>query len=481
MASLALGLSACATVGPDFTTPALTPTPEAYAMAGEVAADAVRLDPQTRVAGPWWRAFGSEALDQTVRLALAQSPGVAEAKATLERYQAEEQAAQGARRPSAQVEAKAQRQKFNSRAFGFPGFPSRTFSLFSLGSSVSYDLDVFGGGRRRVEAASALTERAARQADAAYLSLSGNVALQAMRMAGLQAEIAALKRITDDDRALLDLAQKSLALGGVPRATVTLVEAQLAEDEAIFPPLQREYDAARHRLALLAGQAPGAWAPPDFDLDQMSVPADVPVSLPSSLVRRRPDILAAEADLHAATAAVGVTIADQYPDIRLSANGALSALTPGSVFSKDSTGWNLLSGVAAPLFDGGVRKARRKVAEAEARGAQARYQRTVLQAFTEVSDAMAALSTDQQRLETLQRAVTATDQQARDAVMARRLGSGTVLQAIQARRQLAQDRRTLAAARAQRLSDMVMLFAASAADWRDPQTTGGAVGVSPGH
>ncbi|HQT53206.1 MAG: efflux transporter outer membrane subunit [Phenylobacterium sp.] len=472
----ALALAACTTVGPDFQTPAPVSTAPGYAMAGEQPPPGVRLDPDARMAGPWWQAFGSPALDGVVRLALADSPSVAEARAKLERYQAAQQEATGERGPQAEANANAQRQKFNPAAFGFQsaadapgpvGFSrARTFDLFSLGGRVSYDLDLFGGGRRRVEAAAARAEQAVHEADATYLALSANVALEAMRIAGLRGELAALEAIVADDRTLLDLAHKAFAIGGIPRSTVVQIEAQLAEDEAILPPLRRRHDAARHQLALLVGRPPADWTAPDFDLAQFTVPAVTPVSLPSNLVRRRPDILAAEAELHAATAAIGVALADQYPNIRLSANGALSALDPADLISPDAAGWTLLSGVTAPVFDGGARKARTRQAEAEARGAHARYRLTVLRAFVEVSDAMAALRTDQQRLDALKRAVALSGESADVTLVAARLGARTASEVLQSRRQLDRNRRDLAEAQAERLADLVTLYAASAADWR---------------
>ena len=147
----------------------------------------------------------------------------------------------------------------------------------------------------------------------------------------------------------------------------------------------------------------------------------MPVSLPSNLIRQRPDILAAEADLHAATAAIGVKVADQYPNLRLSANGAFTALTPGDVISTDSTGYTLLAGLTAPLFDGGARKARTRAAEAEARVALARYRQTVLKAFTEVSDSMAALARDQEELDALAGAVAHSQQLAAHSYRRERL------------------------------------------------------------
>jgi NodT family efflux transporter outer membrane factor (OMF) lipoprotein len=264
------------------------------------------------------------------------------------------------------------------------------------------------------------------------------------------------------------MVRRAQAAGGEAPSATTSATAQLAEDEALVPPLQRELDAARHQLALLAGKSPAEWAPPDFELSRLSPPGEVPLSLPSTLVRRRPDILAAEAELHAATAAIGVAVANQYPDIRLSASLTQSAVKPENLFDYSASGWSLLSGLTAPVFHGGALKAERQAAEAEARAALARYQQTVLRAFVQVSDALAALGTDDAHLAALNRSAAAARSRVSDAEAAYRLGGGPLLQVVDAQRQLSRARRALAQAQAQRFSDLVELYAATAADWRTP-------------
>ncbi|MDB5446526.1 MAG: efflux system, outer rane lipoprotein NodT family [Phenylobacterium sp.] len=467
-AASVLALGACATVGPNFQRPAPPAgvTGASYAMAGDLAAPGVQLSPELRAAGPWWLAFGSPELDQTVRQALADSPTLAEAIATLERARAHVAATSGAQAPQVDANASAQRERINIQAFGFSGFTNPTLNLFSIGGSVSYDLDLFGGRRRATEQAQAEAEGEARRADAAYLTLSGNVALQAMRIASLRAQIAAVQTVVAGDQQVLDLVRRAERAGGEAPSAISSGEAQLAEDQALLPPLTRDLDAARHQMALLAGKAPSAWAPPDFDLAKLTAPATVPVSLPSELVRRRPDILAAEADLHAATAAVGVAVANQYPDIKLSASLTQSAIHPENLFGYTASGWNIGPGLTVPIFHGGTLRAERRAAEADARASMARYQQTVLTAFVQVSDVLAALGSDEQSIEALGRATTAAEASARDAQTAYRLGGGTLLQVIDAQRTLSRSRRNLIQAQGQRYADLVQLFTATAADWR---------------
>ena len=473
LSAAALALAACTTVGPNFKAPEAPQgaAGEGYAMAGDPAAAGVRLTPEARVAGPWWKAFGSPELDTVMDQALARSPTLAAADATLERARQQAAAVRGAQLPQVDLNASAQRERINLQAFGFRGFPgvpvsNPTINLYSVGGAVGYDLDLFGGKRRASEAAQARAEAAARQADAAYLTLSGNVALQAMRVASLRSQMAAVQQVIADDRRTLEMIHAAQRAGSEAPSATAGGEAQLAEDEALIPPLERDLAAARHQLALLVGKSPAEWSAPDFDVARIAQPAEVPVSLPSELVRRRPDITAAAAELHAATADVGVAVAAQYPDLRLSANLTQSATSADNLFDYKATGWQLLAGVTAPIFHGGTLKANRKAAEAEARAALARYHDTVIRAFVQVSDVLAALATDQTEMTTLQRAQAAAQSNANDAQTAYRLGGGTLLQVIDAQRQLNRARRATAQAEGQRLSDLVQLYTATAADWR---------------
>lgn len=470
----AFALAACATVGPNFKAPEGPKGAAAagYAMTGDIGAPGVGLSPDARVAGPWWQAFGSPELDTAIRQALAANPSIAEARATLEKARAEARATRGAQFAQVDANASAQNERINLAAFGFSGFPglppipNPTINLFQIGGSVSYDLDLFGGKKRATERDNAKADSAARQADAAYLALSGNMAVQAMRIASLRGQIAAVREIVADDRRVVDMIQRAEAAGGQAHSALSGGVAQQAEDEALLPPLQRDLDAARHQMALLAGKSPAEWTAPDFDLARLTAPSNVPISLPSQLIRNRPDILAAEADLHAATAAVGVAVANQYPDIRLSANLTQEAISPGNLFKGSATAWDALGGISAPVFHGGTLKARRKAAEADARISLARYEQTVLRAFVQVSDVLSNLGSDQQAIDSLAVANRAAEAAAQDAQNALRLGGGPLVDVVQAQRTLSRTRRALVEAQGRRMSDLVELYTATAADWR---------------
>jgi NodT family efflux transporter outer membrane factor (OMF) lipoprotein len=470
----ALTLVACATVGPNFEAPDAPKGAAAadYAMAGDVASASIRLSPDARSAGPWWQAFGSPELDATIRQALADSPSVAEARATLEKAQSQARAVRGAQLAQVDASAAAERERINLAAFGFSGFPgqaavsSPTINLFQVGGAVSYDLDLFGGKKRATEQANAKAQSAARQADGAYLSLSGNIALQAMKIASLRAQIKESQDIVADDRRVIDMVQTAEAAGGEAHTALSGGVAQLAEDEAAVPPLVRDLDIARHQLALLVGKSPAEWTAPDFDLAKFTASVATPVSLPSQIVHNRPDILAAQADLHAATAAVGVAVAAQYPDVRLSAVLTQEAIKPLDVFRADAAAWTILGGVTAPIFHGGTLKANRAAAEADARIALARYEQTVLKAFVEVSDVLSDLGSDDQSITSLELVNRAAEQGAQDAQNALRLGGGPMVDVVQAQRTLSRARRALVEAKGRRMGDLVSLYAATATDWR---------------
>ena len=466
VSALALGLAGCTTVGPNFQSPT-APTAQGYAMAGDRAAPGAVLTPDRRTAGPWWKALGDPALDEVMTLALANNQTVAEADANLARARAQVASVQGGLGPRADLTAGAQRERINIQAFGFGSFPNPTINLYSIGGAVSYDLDLFGGGRRHAESAKAHAEAEARRADAAYLTLTGNVALQALRIATVRSQIAAAEAIIADDRQNIEIVRKAQDAGGESPSATIGGKTQLAQDLALLPPLHQQLSEARHALAALVGKSPAEWSAPDFDLAAFARPGAIPVSLPSELVRGRPDILAAEADLHMATADVGVATARLYPDIRLSANLTQSALTPLKLFSFDSTGAAIAAGLTAPIYDGGSRRADKRAAQAAAEASLAHYRQTVLMAFVQVSDVMSALGNDQDRIAALGQAEATAQSNLNDARSAYSLGGGARLPIVDAQRQLNQARRNRLEAEGQRMADIVKLYTATAADWRE--------------
>ena len=379
-------LAGCKAVGPNFQSPA-APTTPGYLMQGDAPSDFARLSPDQRVAGAWWKSFGSADLDRVMDQALSGNLTVAAANASLVRLQQVTVATRGAQQPQIDVNAGIEGERINIESLGFAGFPNPTLGLYSIGGTVSYDPDLFGGLRRNSEAAAARAENQARQADAAYLTLTGQTAMAAMQIATVRAEIATTQQAIDEDKKVVALIREAEGVGGEAPSATTSARAQLAADQAMLPGLQQQVDQARHQMAQLVGQAPADWSAPEFDLASFSAPAEVPVSLPSSLVRRRPDILAAEANVHVATAQLGVATAALYPDLRLTANITQTAIPPANLLSYGASGWSLAAGLTQPVWHGGTLKANKRAAEAAANAALLRYHGTVVAAFTQIGRA----------------------------------------------------------------------------------------------
>jgi NodT family efflux transporter outer membrane factor (OMF) lipoprotein len=468
-------MSACAAVGPEFQVPA-APKTEGYAMQGDAASKVPKVGSgpiaaSADTAGDWWTAFGSADLDRVVRQALSDSPTLAAADAALAQSREAVAAARAGLGPRGNLNAGVERTLINFAAFGFTGFPginltNPTVDLYSIGGNISYDLDLFGGGRRGVEDAKAMSQAQAYRAKAAYLTLTGNVALQAVQIATLRAQIAAVQSVIDQDRRNLDFVMKTLAAGAAPRAAQISARAQMVQDQAALPALNQQLAMARHGLALLVGQAPSDWTAPDFDLDRLALPAAIPVELPSELVRRRPDILAAEADLHAATANIGAQQAKLYPDVKLNAGYTQTALTPEKLVDYGFSGWNVGPNLSVPLFGRKALKANQRAAEAAAKVSFAQYQQTVLTAFTQVADVMQALASDEQAVAAQDDARRVAEADLTNTQFAYQNGGGNLLDVTLAQRRLSETRQAYALAQGRRYADAVRLYVATAADWR---------------
>lgn len=460
----ALLLSSCAAVGPNFTPPPAT-SASGFAMKGDAAPASVSVSDAAVPAAGWWHNLGSADLDRVIGQALSDSPTLAQADATLAAAQQNAVAVSGQQGPQGTLNASVSRQRINLAAFGFTEFPNPTVSLYSVGGTVSYDLDLFGGRRRASESARAKAEAQGYRAGAAYLTLTGQVAMQAVQIAALRAQIAATHAVIADDRTNLDLARKAQAAGGEAPSAQVNVQAQLAEDQADLPALNSALAQARHALAVLVGHAPADWTAPDFDLADLKAPASIPIELPSQLARRRPDILAAEADLHAATADIGVRQAKLYPDISLNAGLTQTALTPEKIVDYGFSGWNIGPSFSLPVLGRGSLKAEQKAAEAEARVSFARYQLTVLTAFGQVADALQGLADDNDALKAQSQAQSLAQKNLDNAHFAYTHGGTTLLDVTDAQRGLNRVRLAYAQAQGRRLADVVRLYMATGADW----------------
>ncbi|MGC1302293.1 MAG: efflux transporter outer membrane subunit [Caulobacteraceae bacterium] len=471
---IAMELEGCAAVGPDFKRP-VAPAEAGYAMAGEQGPSSQHATIGAKVAQDWWGAFHSPELDRAMRQALANNPDIAVADATLLAARADLAAARGQRLPQVDLDAGVERERLNFATFGFdtsefPGIQNNPeLSIYSVGASVSYALDVFGGLRRNQEAAAARADAQAHRLDAAYLALTGQVATQAAIIAAIRAEIVVVEQVTASDRRNIELVRSAQRAGGVAEGARVNAQAQADADNALLPPLEQQLTVARHALAVLVGKAPADYSAPDFDLATLPLPADIPVSVPSDLVRQRPDILQAEADLHAATAYIGVQTAKLYPRIDLSAGLTQSALQPEHIFDWPSTAYTLGAGLSAPVFHGGQLKAQRQSAQRQADAAAAAYRSTVLHAFGQVADTLQALSHDEAELAAEQRTEQSAAATLRLDTLAYREGGQGLLPVVDAQRQVDSARLRVVQVQARRYLDTIQLFVATGRGWRGEQ------------
>jgi NodT family efflux transporter outer membrane factor (OMF) lipoprotein len=407
----ALVLGGCA-VGPNFQRPT-APAAPAYLPSGELrplgraAAEAQRRAPaagpyaqRIRLGGSvesnWWALFDSPELDELIRHALADNLSLAAAKATLAQAEEVVAAQTGRLFPQVGFQASSGRQKYGKQFLGrlIPSVPPFTYEAF--GANVSYTLDYDGAMARSVEEQKALEQYERSELNAAQLTLTGDVASEVVVIAATRGEIRATAQLLAEDRDNLGLVQTAFDNGSVSKLDVLTAQSQLASDQTLLPPLYQRLAMARHALAVLLGRQPAAWSRPDLELAELRLPRQLPVSVPSKLVRRRPDILAAEAQLHAATAAVGIATADLYPQISLTATLAQEALAPAQLFNASSTAWSLIAGLTQPLFDGGTLRAQRRAALDALNASAARYQQVVLDSFGQVADLLDALQHDAQ-------------------------------------------------------------------------------------
>lgn len=456
LASLLAGCS----VGPDFVPPS-PPKTDSYLAPGEESGGETV---QGRISGDWWTLFRSPQLDAVVARALAGSPTLESAKARLAQARDQLQAVGGRLYPQVEGAAGAQRERINMAAYGMNA-PPPVFNLYSLGPTVSYDFDLFGGNRRLVEQEDARAEAAGYQLDGAYLVLTGSVVEEALTIASLRAQIQAVGVILADDEKNRALIRTARGIGSATDVDILHTESQLASDKTLLPPLEQRLAEARHSLALLVGEAPSDYQVPDFDLSMFTLPEPVPLSLPSELVHQRPDILAAEAELHAASAAVGVAAAGQYPSLTLTADFTQAGFFPGKLWDVAASTASAGVGLAGSLFDGGTLSAKRKAAEDAYRGSLADYRQVVVQSFAQTADFLQALRHDRDEVAAEETALAAAERSLELSRLSYGAGNVGVLQVLDAERQAEQARLNQIKARSQRQEDAAQLLVAMGGGW----------------
>ncbi|MGA2963923.1 MAG: efflux transporter outer membrane subunit [Candidatus Korobacteraceae bacterium] len=470
---LALAMIGGCAVGPHFKQPA-PPTVDGYTEQPLPAqTESVNVpggQPQRYVQGmdipaQWWELFHSKPLNELVEKAIKANPDLDAAKAALRGAWENVYAQKGALLPSVSAGYGVTRQKVGDPLASPLSNNANLFTLHTADVGVAYSLDVFGGTRRQIEGLKAQADWQRFQLEAAYLALTSNVVASAVQEAGLRGQIAATRQIIDIQTKSLELLRRQFALGQIATADVVAQEAALAQTQATLPPLQKQLAQQRDLLARLIGSFPSEKIAAEFELSSLQLPEELPVSLPSKLVEQRPDVRSAEEQMHAASAAVGVSIANRLPNIILSADLGSSAVAISNLFAPGTGSWSLAAGVTQPIFQGGTLRHKQRAAEAAYDQAAAQYRSTVLTAFQNVADTLHAIQCD---ADAVKAAVVAEQSASKSLAIARRqveLGDIGYLSLLSAEQTYQQATINLVQAVENRYADTAALFAALGGGW----------------
>jgi NodT family efflux transporter outer membrane factor (OMF) lipoprotein len=472
-AALLLLLAGGCAVGPDFKKPAapavndytskpLTTTASTTAVSG---GEAQRFARGADVAGDWWSLFHSQSLNELIEHSLTNNPDLKAAQAALSVAKEDVLAQRGAYYPSVSGSFSASRQRQSGTISPTPSSNVFLYNLFTPEVSVSYVPDVFGLNRRTVESLQAAADAARFQMIATYNTLTANVVVTAIQEGSVQAQIDATRELIDINTKLLDILRYQLSKGYASGLDVAAQESQLAQVAATLPPLLKQAAQLRDLMAVLAGRFPSEAPEQKFELASLQLPQDLPVSLPSDVVAQRPDVRQAEANLHAASARIGVAVANRLPNITLSANTGSTALAMDQLFTSGNGFWAVGADLTAPIFQGGTLLHQERAARAAYGQAAQQYRSTVLTAFQNVADTLTALEQD---ADGLKAAATAADAAKATLDLAQRQwqdGYAAYLALLNAEQSYQQARINLVQAQASRYADTAALFQALGGGW----------------
>ena len=467
---LCLALAGC-TVGPDFARPdvpanagfakdPLTTTAQADIDAGGAAQ---RLIAGMDIPGQWWTLFRSPSLNALVEEALRANPDVSAAQAALRQANELVYADQASLFPSVSANVQKAREKVSGVTSGIPESPILTVSSASL--SVSYAPDVFGGTRRQIESTTAQAEYERFQLEATYLTLTSNVVNTAVSLASLRDQVAATEEIITLQGGQLDLLQAQRRLGAIGDSDVLTQQTALAQTRATLPPLQKQLAQTRNQLMAYLGRFPNQDQGERFNLASLHLPEALPVSLPSAIVGQRPDVRSAQAQLHQASANIGVAVANQLPQFSITGSLGSTVASGTKLFSAGSGVWSLAGSITQPIFDAGALEHRKRAAVAAYDESAARYRGTVVTAFQDVANALRALEADADALN--QQVVAERSAQANlDLVQAQfRLGAVAYINLLTAQQTYQNTALSRVKAQAARYSDTTALFQALGGGW----------------
>ena len=481
-------LTGCA-VGPNFKQPA-APTVAGYtahpltttaSTPGVIAGDAQHFSSDTDIPGDWWTLFHSRPLNALIEQSLSHNEDLKVAQAALAVARENTLAGRGAYFPTVSAGMSATRQQDPPGALApVPSNNAFLYNLFTPQVSVSYSPDVFGLNRRTVESLQAQQQAVRFQTIATQVTLTTNVVAAAVQQASLRAQVDATQKLVDLSAKMLKILRYQQAKGYVGRLDVAAQESQAAQVAATLPPLRKQLAQQDHLLAVLAGEFPGQSPVQKFDLSTLQLPQNLPVSLPSVLVAQRPDVRQAQANLHAASAQVGIATANRLPNFSLTANAGSTALAMSQLFKAGTGFWSIGAAIAAPIFQGGTLLHQQRAAKAAYVEAAAQYRSTVLTAFQNVADTLVALDQDAAGLSAAAKAADAAKVTLDLSQRQLKDGYASYLTVLSAEQAYQQAQITLVQAQASRFADTAALFQALGGGWwhRGELSQGGSTPVA---
>lgn len=413
----------------------------------------------------WWTVFRSPQLNQLIEKAIKNNPNLQAGQAALAQAQENAFAQRGALYPSVDASFKGNRQQVSGAQFGNPSFKGSVFNLYNASVQVSYTLDVFGGIRRQIENLQAQTEYQRFQLEGVFLTLAANVVTTAIEEASLREQIALTEEIIRTRENQLNITRQQFELGASSKAPLVAQQTDLAQLRTTLPTLQQQLAVTRHRLSVLVGDLPTQEEGSQFQLADLALPDNVPLSLPSRLVEQRPDIRAQEAVLHAASAQIGVVQASILPDFTLNANIGTIATQLGNLFMPGSLIWSVGGNLLQPIFKGGEFVHKKRAALASYQEAAGYYKNTVLQSFQNVVDVLSALEFDAAQLQAQDNAAQVALENVELTRQQFQLGASSYLPLLDAQRSYQQIRLGQIKAQAMRLADTAALFQALGGGW----------------
>lgn len=417
------------------------------------------------IPGQWWKIFHSKPLDQLIRSALQANPDLQAADAGLRIAQETALAQRALFSPRADFNFNASRQETAHTLQSNLASNGYFYNLYVPQFTISYVPDVFGQNRRRVESLEAEIETAIFRREAISLTITSNVVMAVIQEASLRAQIKATRHSIAIAKKQLKLLNIEHEAGEIGLEGVAAQEAVLAQTQAFLPPLQKQLAQQRHLISVLCGHFPSENFLYQFKLNSFNLPRNLPVSIPSALVEQRPDIRAASAQIHSASALIGVAIAQRLPNISLSATIGSAALNLNTVFNQNTIFWTIAGNLAQPIYDAGLLLHKQRAAVENFKQADAQYRTVVLTAFRDVADTLKAIEYDANMLTVAQIAAQASHKSLYIAQQQWRAGNLGYLAVLNAEQTHQQALVTLAQSQANRLIDTVALFQALGGGW----------------